>query len=153
MRRWLAVAGMAVCLGGVVWAAPNFTGVWKLDLEKSDFGPLPSPKARTDKIEHQEPNLTLNITQEGRAREFSYQLRYTTDGKDNQNSLLGNPLHSKLHWEGDVLVIETSGSLNGNDLTIKDRWTLSPDGKTLTVQRHLAGARGSTDQKMVFEKQ
>ena len=154
MRALLLVAGLAASLMvPPADAKPNFSGVWKLDLSRSEFGPLRRPKSRTDRIAHQEPSLKLNITQQGRNGEFSYELRYTTDGRENHNDMLGNPLRSRLKWADDVLVIETQGTLNGNDVSIQDHWTLSTDGNTLTVQRHLSGSRGATEQKLVFDKQ
>ena len=67
--------------------------------------------------------------------------------------MAGNEFKSTLTWDGDNLVIDTKGSFNGNDFTAKDSWTLSEDGKTMTVERHLASAMGEADQKILFEKQ
>jgi hypothetical protein len=36
---------------------------------------------------------------------------------------------------------------------MKDKWTLSPDGKALTINRHFASSMGELDQKIVLEKQ
>jgi len=35
---------------------------------------------------------------------------------------------------------------------MNDRWSVSPDGKILTLVRHITGARHA-DQKVVFERQ
>jgi hypothetical protein len=50
-------------------------------------------------------------------------------------------------------VIDTKGSFGDNAFTMKDKWSLSADGKVLTVARHFSGGMGDMDQKMVFEKQ
>jgi hypothetical protein len=50
-------------------------------------------------------------------------------------------------------VVETKGSFSGNEFTSKDRWSLSADGKTLNIARHLSSAMGEADMKTVFEKQ
>jgi hypothetical protein len=39
------------------------------------------------------------------------------------------------------------------DVTSEATWTLSPDGKTLTIAVHFASPMGETDQKFVMEKQ
>ena len=67
--------------------------------------------------------------------------------------MLGNPLRSRLKWESDVLVVETQGTLTGVAVAIEDRWTLSADGQTLRIARHLSGAAGTTDRRLVFARQ
>jgi len=44
-------------------AKPNFSGTWKLNAGKSNFGPMPAPETRTDKITHQDPDLKYSFTQ------------------------------------------------------------------------------------------
>jgi hypothetical protein len=134
-------------------AKPNFSGTWKVNTAKSDFGAMPAPDTRTDKITHEDPDLKLHVAQSSQMGEMNYDAVYTTDGKECTNSVNGNVFKSTLKWEGDELALDTKGSFNGNEFTAKDRWTLSEDGKTMTVQRHLASAMGETDQKVVFEKQ
>jgi hypothetical protein len=79
-------------------------------------------------------------------------MNYSTDGKETANTIRGNAFKSTAHWDGDQLAIESKGSLGGN-VTLKDRWSLSADGKTLSLQRHASRTLGSTDQTYVFEKQ
>jgi hypothetical protein len=134
-------------------AKPNFSGTWKVNVAKSDFGAMPGPDSRTDKITHADPDLKVHVAQSSQMGELNYDATYTTDGKESTNSLSGNVFKSTVKWDGDDLSLETKGSFNGNEFTAKDRWTLSEDGKTMTVQRHLASALGETDQKVVFEKQ
>ena len=135
-------------------AKPNFSGTWKVNVAKSDFGAMPAPDSRTDNIAHADPDLKLHVAQSGQMGDMTYDAVYTTDGKESTNSINGNVFKSTVKWDGDDLSVDTKGSFNGMDVTIKDRWTLSEDGKTITVQRHLASAStGETDQKIVFEKQ
>ena len=56
-------------------------------------------------------------------------------------------------WDGDALVVESKGSFGDNPFTMKDKWTLSADGKVLTIQRHFSSGMGEMDQKMVLDKQ
>ena len=132
---------------------PNLSGTWKLNISKSDFGHGPAPDARTDIIVHQDPNLKDTITQSGQQGEITYDMNYSTDGKETTNTIRKNEFRSVAHWEGGQLAIESKGSFGGAATTLKDRWSLSEDGKTLTLQRHAARVIGSTDQKIVFDKQ
>jgi hypothetical protein len=56
-------------------------------------------------------------------------------------------------WDGDALVITTKANYGGNDITLADKWTLSEDGKVLTINRHITSPMGELDQKIVLEKQ
>ena len=53
-------------------------------------------------------------------------------------------------WDDSALVIETPFNLNGANITIKWKWILSADGKTLATVRTFA--RGERPQTEVYEK-
>lgn len=95
INRKVFLLAIAACLFSArVEAKPNLSGTWKLNVAKSDFGPLPAPSARTDKIEQSDPNLKIAITQSGEQGEFTYTMAYTTDGKESTNVLRGNTFKS-----------------------------------------------------------
>jgi hypothetical protein len=52
-----------------------------------------------------------------------------------------------------VLVVDSTMDFQGSPMTLTDRWTLSPDGKELTIDRQVTGPMGSGGGKMIFEKQ
>jgi hypothetical protein len=134
-------------------ANSDFSGTWKANIAKSDFGPAPPPDSIVQKIVQQDPSLKTNIAQTGGTGDMTYDMIYTTDGKECVNHPGGNEFKSTLKWEGDDLVADTKGSWDGNDFAAKDRWALSDGGKTMTVQRHISTAGGDFDMKLVFEKQ
>lgn len=135
-------------------AKPNFSGTWKADLSKSDFGPMPPPDSLVGKIAHEDPSLKANIVQTGGPQgDQTYDMAYTTDGKECVNQVGENEFKTTLTWEGDDLVADTKGSLGGFAFTSKDRWTLSDGGKTMTFQRKISTDNGDIDMKLVFEKQ
>ncbi len=134
-------------------AATSFTGAWKLNVDKSDFGPLPVPISLVDKIEQSDSALKINRAQSGQMGEATYDLVYTFDGKESTNTVRGNPLKSTAKWDGDALLIETKLKFQDNDVQINDRWTLGEDGKTILIARHLKSAQGEMDQKLVMVKQ
>lgn len=134
-------------------AKPNFSGDWKMNPSKSDFGPMPAPSSMTEKIAHEDPNLTVAVKQATDQGDFEANLKYTTDGKECSNEVRGNPVKSTAKWDGDTLLIDSKAKFGDNDMTINDKWNLSEDGKTLTVSRHIVSPMGEGDIKMVLEKQ
>src|SRR5438105_5674927 len=88
-------------------AKPNFSGEWKLNASKSEFGPMPAPTSRTDKIAHADPALKITTTQSGQNGDVTYDLKYATDGSETTNELRGNAMKSTSKWDGDTLLITT----------------------------------------------
>jgi hypothetical protein len=134
-------------------AKSDLNGTWKLNTAKSDFGPLPPPDSRTEKIAHEDPSLKVNIAQTGGTGDMTYDVVYSTDGKESVNHVGDNEFKSTMKWDGDDLAVDTKGSFGGTDFTSKDRWAVSSDGKTLTIVRHISSAMGEADMKEVYEKQ
>jgi hypothetical protein len=114
---------------------------------------MPAPNSMTGKITHEDPALKVAIKQSSERGDFEYEVSYSTDGKETTNEVRGNPMKSIAKWDADVLVIDTKASSNGNDFTILDKMSLSPDGKILTLKRHFSSSRGELDQTLVLEKQ
>ncbi len=157
MKRTFLLLAVVFLLAGLLCPAqearPNFTGKWVLDTAKSDFGPVPGPSSRNDVIDHQDPKLKLTVTSKGQQGELVAELNYTTDGKENTNTIRGREVKSKTRWEGKQLVTEAKMELQGNTLEIKDTWELSGDGKVLTIGRELKSPQGEASQKLIFNKE
>ncbi|MGA2327375.1 MAG: hypothetical protein ABSH05_13915 [Bryobacteraceae bacterium] len=146
----LIPASLAVALAA---APPNFSGAWKVNLAKSDFGPRPAPNSASSKIDHKDPSLKVAGTEVGEQGERTFELNFSTDGAETTNQLGPFTMKSKAHWEGNVLMVESKASTENGELAIKDKWTLSEDGKTLTVIRTLSGPQGEMSMKVVQDKQ
>jgi hypothetical protein len=127
----------------------NLSGVWKLNKVKSDYGKFPAPLSMTRKIVYDDPKLALSTKQAGPRGDVTSNLTYTTDGKEVVN---GDSKGSAL-WIGDKLMIESSREFQGSTLKQKEIWTLSGDGKTLTVESHVSLPNGEFDVKQVFDRQ
>jgi hypothetical protein len=155
MPRRICIALFVAALFNVAAFAqkPNFSGTWKLNAGKSDFGPLPAPESRTDVIEHSDPNLKDVVSAQGAQGKQDFTANYTTDGKEVTNKIGPREVKSTANWEGNNLVVNSKTSFNDNDITIKSSWSLSDDGKTLTQNVHFTSPMGEADQKMVYEKQ
>ena len=136
-----------------VFAGPNFSGDWKLNASKSDFGPMPAPETLTMKIEHKDPALKVEAVQVGQQGEVKSESNYTTDGKDSKNKMRNNEMVSKVKWEAEALTFDTKLDFQGNEVTFKDNWTVSADGKTLTIKRKINAPQGEFETLQVLEKQ
>jgi len=131
---------------------PNFSGTWKLNVAKSDFGPLPGPDNRTDVIEQTEGGLKDKVSASGQQGKQDYTLSFKTDGTETVNKLGDREVKVAAKWNGPALVVTTKLSFNDQEIAITANWTLSTDGATLTQAVHLASPMGEADQKMVYEK-
>ena len=167
MRSKFAAAGVTLAALVLVAAAaaaakPNFTGTWVLDASKSE-GVQPEAKE------------TLTVKQDGDKIEVERKMTtprgertssdtYTADGKDadctrqfGQNSITGKRT-AKWSADGTTLEINDKASFKtpeGEDRTNESsaKWTLSADGKTLTIESKGGGMRGPQQSKRVYTKQ
>jgi hypothetical protein len=149
-----AIFAIAV-LATVALAAdkPNFSGEWVMDASKCEFGPIPPPDSMTRKVDHADPAMTVTQTQTGGPQgDQTSTAKYTTDGKENVNQMMGNDVKSKATWEGNSLVIASKLDMQGNEIALTSKWTLSADGKVLTDLWHIATPQGEFDVTYVLNK-
>jgi hypothetical protein len=134
---------------------PDFSGDWKLNASKSNFGPIPAPATYARKVTHAEPSITIEDTQTGSALGDQHDTRtYTTDGKEISYQANGADVKSGATWDGDSLQINSKVSIQDMQLVVKDKITLCDDGKTMTDSVHIAvPQQGDIDLTLVFEKQ
>ena len=150
---WVVLGLVCSLALALAQSKPNFSGNWKLNNSKSDFGPMPAPQSITSRIDHKEPNLKIATTWVGDQGERTFEFGYTTDGKETTNSFGNAEIKSKATWEGSTLLIASKGSTDSGEFTIKDKMSLSEDGKTFTLVRAFAGPMGEATQTLVHEKQ
>ncbi|MEO7145477.1 MAG: hypothetical protein ABI165_18425, partial [Bryobacteraceae bacterium] len=61
---FLTVFSLALLAGPAsAFATPNFSGDWKLNVSKSEYGRMPAPESMDRKITHDDPNLQIVTTQ------------------------------------------------------------------------------------------
>ena len=132
---------------------PDFSGTWKLNVTKSDFGPAPGFDNRTDVITHKDPSLTVSSNSDGALGKLQYTANYTTDGKEVVNKFADREFKSTVKWQDDNLVVNSKFNFNDTDITAVATWALATDGKTLTINAHFSSSMGEADQKLLFEKQ
>jgi len=128
---------------------PDFSGTWKLNREKSKFA-RGGPDGLLIKIDHKEPAFSENWTVSTPDGERSFQAKYTTDGKETEQEVMGRMAKTSAKWEGDALVIE----FKSEGGFFKRKITLSADGKTITKMVTQSPKDGEqTEDFVVFEKQ
>ena len=143
---------------------PNFAGDWTLDREKSEMGePRPGPGGGGGRgrgmgmgsfsITHDGDALVVKRKVEFQGEERTFESHYTTDGKENVNEgFRGSSVKSKTHWEGAKLVTESVMETPNGTRETKEVRSLSPDGKTMTVEVTSKGGFGEGTRKMVYNK-
>jgi hypothetical protein len=145
---------IALSVGSVVaQQKTDFSGTWKLNLTKSEFGVLPPPESRTDVITHKDPSLSDSVTQEGAEGKQQYTANYTIDGKEATNMIGPREVKTAVKWAGSSLAMTSKFQYESADVLGDNTWTLSADGKTLTMSIHYTSSIGDADQKFVFDKQ
>jgi hypothetical protein len=135
---------------------PDLSGTWTLDLTRSDFGQMPPPDSLVSVIEHKEPNIKITTTQKGQQGELTNVRNLTTDGKETVNkvrTMAGEQdVKAITTWKGPVLTTAFSLDAGGTMVDISDAFSLSDDGKVLTVMREIKTPQGDLATKMVFDK-
>ena len=131
---------------------PNFSGTWKLNTLESDFGPLPAPASRTDVIEHNEPSLKVSTDQSGAQGTQSDVAYYATNGRDSMNKIGSVDVKSRVFWQGNALVVESTVYLEDSQANSNSVWTLSNDARTLTQRTHMQIAARDIEQALVFDR-
>jgi hypothetical protein len=146
-------AALILSLSALARDVPNFSGEWKMNVAKSDFGTTPAPELLTRVIKHSDPSLEITTHQKGARGEATTELKYTTDGKPAVNKVQGRDAKGTARWEGGTLVIESWLEVQpGMEIKGREVWTLA--GRTLTIRNHFSvPQQGEFETTLVFEKQ
>ena len=155
MKTLTTILVLIVALASFAVAAdkPNFSGDWKINVDKSAFGPMPPPSAFTRKIAHTDPALNIDEEQSGAQGDMKRSIKYSTDGKETTNDFMGQQMKSTAAWDGSKLVITTKGDFGGTEVKLVDTWSLSTDGKEFTDVLHIVSPQGEFDITFVLNKQ
>jgi hypothetical protein len=158
----LAVLGFSalVCVAVAAAADTNFSGTWKLNVAKSDYnqaqgrsdlgGRANGLSAMTLKIEHKNAKLKVRTDLVDNLGAHTEDAVFTTDGKPQTNSPHGFSVETSAVWDEATLVMDVKEGLN---FTYKERWSLSPDGKTLAIKHHIIYPQSDVTEEFVFDKQ
>lgn len=151
-RNTLLATVLLLILGGLVSVAAQDTakwsGTWKMIPAKSKFAGA-GPASIVIKLELKEGTLTETMTIGTDNGDRAFTASYTTDGKVTTQEVLGRSAQTFAKWEKGVLVID----FNADGNTFNRKFTLSEDGKTMTIAVHHGGGQGERDEAIVMEKQ
>ncbi|MEO6803453.1 MAG: hypothetical protein ABI197_09455 [Granulicella sp.] len=135
----LAIA-LLILVGATALAQehPDLSGSWRINLAESDYGDLQGPDTRVDVIEQHDGRVSDRVTVEGRRRKQQYTLLFVTDGTETAlppgtKTGITTILTVSGQWQGNVLVVIQKVQSQGIRLVLANRYTLSGDGKTLSV--------------------
>lgn len=134
-------------------AAPNLSGEWKMNASKSELGPIPPPEKFERTITHKDPAINYKTVQVGQQGEIKTEVNCTTDGKECVNKMGTGESKSVMKWDGNTLLVDSKRTFGDNELLFKEKWSLSEDGKTLTINAKIIAPQGEFDIKWVLEKQ
>jgi len=153
LRRLLPLAIMAAL---TVLAAdqPKLAGTWKLNIDKSDFGPSPMKPEKFDrKIEQTGAEMKVTTTQAMGGQERTTDVSYTVDGKEHVVKVGNGEAKVTASYTADGCKVLTVREMQGMELKVEETWKLSDGGKGLTVDAVIKTPQGDFNMKMVMEKQ
>lgn len=131
---------------------PNFSGTWKLNVSKSDFGKAPAPQSMISRIEHDGAVIKVHSEIVSGKTSYSTDYQWIADGRENVNTIRGNEIKANVIVNGAGLISNAKTAANGVSLAITDQWTLSDEGRVLTMNRTIVAPQGNAEQKFVYEK-
>ena len=106
-----------------------------------------------DVIRHREPHLLQTLYLDRESGRDTTVYRYTTDGKATVNRVDNQDIRATVTWDGNALRLLSKTRIGLLEMSLDDRWALSPDRKTLTMTRRVKYPMGEGVQKLVFGKQ
>lgn len=155
LKHALAAAAFTIVAtaGSAQAQTPNMSGQWEMNAAKSNFGPIPAP-----------PKLTMSIEQGPAVFKFS-QVVTTPAGDQSVVQTIpigaadttwtagdGGPVTSHTAWDGNTLVVTAKLQRQGADITQLGKWSLSPDGKVLTLVQQSTTPMGAFTFTIVCDK-
>jgi hypothetical protein len=171
----LIAAALLVAVTAVTsQAQPQLSGTWVLDRSQSQFpqhdgrhagkAPDAAPGAAQQppvvKLIVEQQGSTIKVTRsterDNRQRTFTETL--VADGSEqSKQDKRGGSHVTKATLGGDRLVVNSTHTMTGKDgqartMARESVWTVSPDGRTLTIDTTMHGPRGDRTMKTVYLK-
>jgi hypothetical protein len=158
MRRLVALCFSLAAVASPLAAQgahPNFAGKWTLDPASVAGNPM-MPSAMVLALVQDDKTINIDSDATTTMGEQKTKQLLNLDGSPTKNTISAGgtdfEFTSVVAWDGPALVVTTKAEVQGQQLQQIDRWSLEPDGKTLTMARGLSIAGQSMDMKLVFKK-
>jgi type IV secretion system protein VirB10 len=149
MAAAVAVALAAAVPLAAIDADRDFSGRWFLDPQASNIRALPALPDRLLLIVQREMAFRCSSTAEDGAEAV---WTFSADGKESQYALGQEHRKTVAKWEGAALLINTLVS-GPPDYSVMDRWKLSANRSTLTIERQVAGSTGQVEGTAVYRRE
>src|SRR5947199_181114 len=114
---------VAMATAAMAAEKPNFSGTWKINLKKSDFGPVPPDPALVRTVSHKGSALSI----EDRGGSSAYTWKYVTDGMLLKSQTNGLDVQSVAGWEGNRIAFAAKAG-GEFEFAFYGRMSLSSDG-------------------------
>jgi hypothetical protein len=138
-------------LTAVAQTKPSFSGVWKMNPQKTKLAGNSSDGIAIE-FNHKDNDLTEAFTVLQVGDEYTIDAKYAIGGKESEVPIGDQVIKATAMWEGDELVIDWRGPEAGR-YNIR-KLTLSPDGKTMTVNlKHSLPDGGMSEKTWILQKQ
>jgi hypothetical protein len=111
---------------------PDFSGTWEVNLARSVLRG-PAPKRMLVEIEHREPHLIQQVVVTSADGSEQRLTCIFAIGAETENSVGGATLRTRAWWQQRELVLDSRMTTPAREFHFKDHWSLSEDGKTLTM--------------------
>lgn len=172
----LVTAVLVLAVTGLAQAQPQFSGTWTLDPSQSQFpargntAPGTAQGQTQPGITQQPPVVKLLVEQNGTNftvtrsmardnRERTYTQSFVADGSETtRQGHRGSTTVSKATLGGDSLMTMSTTTMPAKDggaaksFSRESTWTVSPDGRTLTIDTVMHSPRGDRTMKTVYLK-
>ena len=161
MKSLISSLGVLVFSGVIALAQANFAGTWVLDAKRSQGIPEGVEMTMTVKQDGNRIQIETNITSP-QGQQTIPDL-YVLDGKETDYTppVIGSGSGKgkrTAKWSADKSALESSESATittpegDGTITATRKWTLSPDGKTLTIDVTMNTPMGEQISKRVYTK-
>ena len=132
----------------------TFSGTWKADVAHSDFGSLGEPKAFVRTVEYDDLRLAIAVNfVDDRGQAQTGGILLTLDGQESVSTVGTSEVRARARRLGSRLLLETSRNVEGLAISIHELWSLSADGKTLTIEGVVSTSMGEDDLLVVMNRQ
>jgi len=147
-------------LSGGLFAQPNFSGSWALNESKSTLGDGPRMSVSSMTVNQQEGLISIDLVRPSfDGGDVSSSEKYTLDGKESINQgMMESSVKTITTWSDDKKELTFAKTIlfdmNGETMEFKitEVWSISDDGKTLTVKSAMSSQMGDTNLVLVYDK-
>jgi len=132
---------------------PDFSGEWLLNREASTLSPgADGVRSAVWHIEHREPTFRIKASFETSSEPIHFEFELRSDGPDVVSGEPESTPGSRLHWDGEALVVTMRIEHPGGLMTIVFRYELEDEGRRLRAAEQLRGTDHDQDNVWMFDR-